>query len=83
MVFLNLQETEKYEPMRTLVDVLLELGGDLSSVDAFGYDFVAIAGRVATLKQALTSQPYHAGASHQNPTMWLKLWETCSVKQGA
>lgn len=34
--------------MRTMVDVLLDLGADLCRVDALGYDFVAIAGRMAT-----------------------------------
>ena len=32
------------ETMRTVIDVLLELGGDLSAVNAVGNDFVAVAG---------------------------------------
>ena len=37
------QERDAWEPMRGLVDLLLELGGDLSATDALGNDFVAIA----------------------------------------
>ncbi len=33
--------------MRVMVDLLLELGGDLSRVNVVGNDFVAIAGRLA------------------------------------
>ncbi len=37
--------------MRTMVDVLLELGGDLSRVNNVGNDFVAVAGRTPLLFQ--------------------------------
>lgn len=44
------------ESMRSMVDVLLDLGGDLSKVNTVGNDFVAVAGRLAaTIPQRLAS----------------------------
>lgn len=40
-----LQETGQFETMLDVVNVLLELGGDLSRVNVVGNDFVAVAGR--------------------------------------
>ena len=40
-----LQADGNYVSMRSMVDVLLELGGDLSKVNIVGNDFVAVAGR--------------------------------------
>ena len=47
LILSPLQETLKTESMRTVVDVLLELGGDLGRVDSVGNDILAIAGEVA------------------------------------
>ena len=42
----SLQDNGKWETMLNMVDVLLELGGDLSRVNIVGNDFVAIAGNL-------------------------------------
>ena len=42
-----LQGDGKFLSMRIMVDVLLELGGDLGKVNIVGNDFVAVAGTVA------------------------------------
>ena len=47
-VDLPLQSTRTFVSMRTMVDVLLELGGDLGRVNIVGNDIVAIAGEAAT-----------------------------------
>ena len=41
------QRTGELEDMRGMVDLLLELGGDLSRVNVVGNDIMAIAGEVA------------------------------------
>ena len=43
---LLLQETGQYESMLDMVNLLLELGGDLSRVNVVGNDFVAVAGNL-------------------------------------
>ena len=41
--YYTMQETGRSDTMRTMLDVLLELGGDLSRVNIVGNDFLAVA----------------------------------------
>ena len=65
-----LQDTGQFESMLDMVNVLLELGGDLSRVNVVGNDFVAIAGKVT----AYLCHSCEQCDTHSKPPSRLSQW---------